>query len=262
MGSTASLADGYASSYQATETMPRVPLPDPSRAPYHSHLLAYPLQYPFQGVTAQSPLIPSSSSSSFVELHNHSTISPSCQEFLLFGWFIGNVVALSPFSPPTVSNGIGTSVEPQASSSNTICICQWSPTCEAVLDGNNQALRSHLKQEHQFDGSAKDLISCLWAGCDQSLRRENVPRHIITRHLRVKVSCPPCGMALSRRDVQYTRAKVCWLRAHPFASRLPTDVSSTNPIPPSSNPMDMLHSISQRPQAGPHTRCRFGALLT
>ncbi|KAF8124875.1 hypothetical protein EV363DRAFT_691587 [Boletus edulis] len=88
--------------------------------------------------------------------------------------------------------------------SNTTYICQCSPACRAVLDGSIQTLRHHLKREHLFRSPARDSVQCPWAGCMKIMQRENILRHIITRHLRVKVSCPACETALSRWDVQYS----------------------------------------------------------
>jgi hypothetical protein len=99
--------------------------------------------------------------------------------------------------------------------SNTVHICQYvtsgSP-CNAAVSGSPRAVRDHLKQVHEFRSTGKDLVVCLWAGCGKTLRRENIPRHIVTCHFRVRVSCIECGLSLSRRDVQYSHARACRAR--------------------------------------------------
>jgi hypothetical protein len=225
MGSVTSLGDGCVPSYQAIGTMFQVP-PGLSEAPYYSDALAHSqvIQDPLHTVAVQSTTTPPYSASSVVQPRDYPATHSRYQASSPFEAFAGNVtVFLSLFPSPTVSTPNGVSV---TTPSNTIHICRCSSACNAVLNGSIRAVRSHLKQEHQFRGAAKESIRCLWAGCQRILQRENIPRHIITRHLRVKVSCPACGIALSRRDVQYSHARVCRAKGQASSSQLRTDVSS------------------------------------
>lgn len=113
--------------------------------------------------------------------------------------------------------------------SNTVhtcqCVTDGSP-CNAEVEGTIRSVRDHLRRVHSFRSAGKDAIKCLWVGCENTLQRESIPRHIISRHLRVKVSCVECGLSLSRRDVRYSHARSCRARRQ-TASTLGSDVSST-----------------------------------
>lgn len=230
IGSVTSFADGYPPSYQATQRIFQAPLPSPSGVSYrsnpstHSHVI----QDPFHTNLDRSTIIPPYSTN----VTYPPTIPTSYQASSHFVHFAGNVVS-PPSPPPTVSP---VNEVPVTTASNTIRICQCSSACNAVLDGNIQAVRNHLKQEHQFRGGAKESTRCPWSSCKRILQRENIPRHILTRHLRVTVSCLACGTTLSRRDVRYSHARVCRARRHTSASasQLRPDVSS--PTAPSTNP--------------------------
>ncbi|KAF9219552.1 hypothetical protein BS17DRAFT_382794 [Gyrodon lividus] len=91
------------------------------------------------------------------------------------------------------------------------CLCNGSP-CRTLLTGETKELRSHLKHVHQFRATGKKYHRCLWEGCRRVLQRENIPRHITSCHLRVKVRCITCGVGLSRGDVQYSHARRCSAR--------------------------------------------------
>lgn len=234
MGLVTSSANEYPPSYQATETMFQAP-PGLSGAPHCPDPVAHSqvTQDPLHIDAVQPTTTPPYPASSVVQPRDHPVIHSSYQAPSPFGAFAGNAtIALPLFPSPTVSTVNRVSV---TTPSNTIHICRCSSACNAVLNGSIQAVRGHLKQEHQFHGTAKESIRCLWAECQRILQRENIPRHIITCHLRVKVSCPECGMALSRRDVQYSHARVCRANRRASSSRLRTDVSSAIAHPTISN---------------------------
>ncbi|KIJ67475.1 hypothetical protein HYDPIDRAFT_25928 [Hydnomerulius pinastri MD-312] len=88
--------------------------------------------------------------------------------------------------------------------------CCWTGTpCQASLSGDKKELRDHLKHGHHFRATGKKYHRCLWSGCTQVLQRENIIRHIISRHLRIKVRCSACGIELARSDVQFTHWERC-----------------------------------------------------
>lgn len=41
------------------------------------------------------------------------------------------------------------------------------------------------------------------------MQRRNVPRHIVACHLAIKVTCPDCGLALSRADANKKHRLAC-----------------------------------------------------
>ena len=98
------------------------------------------------------------------------------------------------------------------------CMIDGSP-CNIEVSGSIRSVRDHLKQVHALRCTGKDLIECPWAGCENVLQRESIPRHIVSCHLRVKVSCDECGLPLSRPDVRFSHARAC-------RARRPTQIAS------------------------------------
>lgn len=88
--------------------------------------------------------------------------------------------------------------------------CAWgnpSSPCRTFVSGSAKGLRAHLKEAHRFSLSGKETVPCQWNGCNRTMQRENVVRHILSHHLRLKVRCPSCGKNLCRRDVETMHSK-------------------------------------------------------
>ncbi|KAH7888442.1 hypothetical protein F5I97DRAFT_700812 [Phlebopus sp. FC_14] len=78
--------------------------------------------------------------------------------------------------------------------------------CDVPLSNDIKEVRAHLKYHHGFYTVGKDSVPCIWTGCQQSLQRENIPRHIISQHLKAKVKCV-CGKTFCRQDVKMKHIK-------------------------------------------------------
>lgn len=89
-------------------------------------------------------------------------------------------------------------------------LCAWgnpSFPCGTFVSGSAKGLRAHLKQAHKFSLSGRETVPCQWNGCNRTMQRENVVRHILSHHMRLKVRCPSCGKDLCRRDVETMHSK-------------------------------------------------------
>lgn len=89
--------------------------------------------------------------------------------------------------------------------------CLWSSRgtqCSALIAGDRRRVTSHLRDEHDFTCDGQ-MIACAWAGCTTWMQRRNIPRHIIACHFAIKVTCPGCGLALSRADANKKHRLVC-----------------------------------------------------
>ncbi|KAI6044649.1 hypothetical protein EDC04DRAFT_325070 [Pisolithus marmoratus] len=89
-------------------------------------------------------------------------------------------------------------------------LCAWECTsspCHKHFTGNRKGLRVHLKEVHGFISTGRESVQCEWNGCGRSLQKENMVRHILSRHMHVKVRCDVCGKDLCRRDVQTMHSK-------------------------------------------------------
>lgn len=238
MASLRNLADGTPP-YQVTETMFQAPLPGPSRTPHypdpqsHSQVLQTPSRIDAVEWTTTPPYFAS----------HAADISPSFLAPSSIRDIAGNDTIVPPLLlSPTFLTANEVSATPP---SNAILVCRWSSTCNAMLDGAYQGVRNHLKRKHQFGGIPKESIQCLWAGCEQTLQRENIPRHIVTCHPQMKVSCAGCGKSFSRPNAKNSHAPVCPAKDHTSSSRLRTGVPSQSPrsmISSGSNPF-----LSRRP---------------
>ncbi|KAH7884776.1 hypothetical protein F5I97DRAFT_1892039 [Phlebopus sp. FC_14] len=82
--------------------------------------------------------------------------------------------------------------------------CQWSEdgvTCGATLSGDKRDVLLHLYHRHNIKyGSEKLQQRCHWFQCRKTMKRESIPRHIVTVHIKEGVRCPDCGSTFSRED--------------------------------------------------------------
>ncbi|KAL4074340.1 hypothetical protein V8B97DRAFT_704713 [Scleroderma yunnanense] len=89
-------------------------------------------------------------------------------------------------------------------------LCAWGNSfcpCPTLVAGSTRSLRSHLKEAHGFCSKGRQSVPCQWNGCNRTLQRENMVRHILSHHMHLKVRCRSCGKYLCRRDVQTTHSK-------------------------------------------------------
>ena len=177
--------------HQAEEATPEVLSPRPSALPLH------PQNFPELTNVAFGAM------SAFDQTQAQAAIHPPPPSMTFHG---GSAAALPA---PLVSLA---TTSPAPEPSNTVHICQCvtggSP-CNVAVSGCRPAVRDHLERVHKFSSKGKDRVVCLWRGCGKTLQRENIPRHIISCHFRVKVRCVKCGRHLSRRDVRYSHANAC-----------------------------------------------------
>ncbi|KAF8554442.1 hypothetical protein OG21DRAFT_1061468 [Imleria badia] len=69
--------------------------------------------------------------------------------------------------------------------------------CNRPLDGTLQSIRQHLSL-HGHKHQGRDMVQCPWAGCSDKLRWMNIPRHIRSIHLGVRMVCPTCERSFTR----------------------------------------------------------------
>ena len=79
--------------------------------------------------------------------------------------------------------------------------CAWG-SCRAFVSGSAKGLRAHFKEAHRFNPAGRETVPCQWNGCNRTMQRENLVRHILSHHMRIKIRCHSCGKDLCRRDVE------------------------------------------------------------
>ncbi|KIJ60395.1 hypothetical protein HYDPIDRAFT_117314 [Hydnomerulius pinastri MD-312] len=78
-------------------------------------------------------------------------------------------------------------------------VCHLAPgaACADLLLGTVPSIRAHLRN-HGHKHKENSVIPCPWAGCNKRLRWMNVPRHVRSVHLGVRVWCGKCGRPFTR----------------------------------------------------------------
>ena len=69
--------------------------------------------------------------------------------------------------------------------------------CNQPLDGTPASIRWHLSM-HGHNHQGGEMVQCPWAGCSDNLRWMNIPRHIRSIHLGVRIVCPTCEKSFTR----------------------------------------------------------------
>lgn len=92
-------------------------------------------------------------------------------------------------------------------------LCRWMHSgreCGMHVMGDRIRLTRHIQRWHEAHGQRQ--VPCRWDGCEKVMKRENVVRHIIVTHLKVKWCCSVCRIRLSRDDASarhFERVKSC-----------------------------------------------------
>ena len=86
--------------------------------------------------------------------------------------------------------------------------CRWSHpgSCPGWLD--RESVVRHLRDDHDFICD-KGKVICAWGQCRAALNRRNVARHIVARHLGVKVYCQIFNMPFSRASACRIHERRC-----------------------------------------------------
>lgn len=95
-------------------------------------------------------------------------------------------------------------------------LCRWTHSgqeCGMHVMGDRIRLTRHIQRWHSAHvAHGQRQVPCLWGGCGKVMKRENVVRHIIVTHLKVKWCCSVCRIRLSRDDASvrhFERVKSC-----------------------------------------------------
>ncbi|KIK81450.1 hypothetical protein PAXRUDRAFT_832857 [Paxillus rubicundulus Ve08.2h10] len=173
------------------------------KVPHYPHPQAFANSLRDQGIVGQDGYVTGPGIQKYTPLSPHkSTSAPH------YGFADGTSMSFHP-TPAYVAPGYSPTSS-VAFDTTHVCQCVGgdSPCC-TLLTGNTKELRDHLASDHHFRATGKKYHKCLWMGCVTRLQRENIPRHMISTHLRVKVRCETCNVELSRSDVRHSHAKRC-----------------------------------------------------
>ncbi|KAG2032289.1 hypothetical protein BDR03DRAFT_1015336 [Suillus americanus] len=94
--------------------------------------------------------------------------------------------------------------------------CRWmhnGQECGMHVMGDRIRLARHIQRWHMAHAAhSQRLAPCCWGGCGKVMKRENVVRHVIVTHLKMKWCCSVCRIRLSRDDASarhFERVKSC-----------------------------------------------------
>ncbi|KAG2074831.1 hypothetical protein BDR04DRAFT_1115310 [Suillus decipiens] len=95
-------------------------------------------------------------------------------------------------------------------------LCRWTHNgqeCGMHVMGDRIRLARHIQRWHRDHAEhSQRQTPCRWAGCGKVMKRENVVRHVIVAHLKMKWCCSVCRVKLSRDDASarhFERVKSC-----------------------------------------------------
>lgn len=111
-------------------------------------------------------------------------------------------ISAAKASPPPSSSG----AKPPAPEApyGPVYTCRWPRCAHTLHQADPREAKAHI-QSHMNAYKAEQtrehaLVRCLWDGCDQWAKVENLGRHIIFVHLKMNYECPHCGKTLARKD--------------------------------------------------------------
>ncbi|KAH7909659.1 hypothetical protein BJ138DRAFT_205724 [Hygrophoropsis aurantiaca] len=82
--------------------------------------------------------------------------------------------------------------------------CKWDSQnhpCNLWIEGSRKAVGKHLNTKHGVSTTDKNNMRCLWDSCTDTVRGENMARHVMSRvHLDAKVQCLGCDGQYARGD--------------------------------------------------------------
>ena len=89
--------------------------------------------------------------------------------------------------------------------------CRWhegySP-CGLWVTGDKSSINVHIQRWHGgTPGGDKLQTDCCWFGCGQTMLKESISRHIVTKHLEEVWECQGCGKELVRNDAYRRHAE-------------------------------------------------------
>ncbi|KAI6025309.1 hypothetical protein PISMIDRAFT_340141 [Pisolithus microcarpus 441] len=89
--------------------------------------------------------------------------------------------------------------------------CPLGSGCAVPLEGTTTSVYRHLRRHGLIHGH-RDRAPCPWPGCHKDISWGNVARHIVERHLGVKLPCTFCGKLYTRKDSLNAHMRVCVAR--------------------------------------------------
>ncbi|KAI6140990.1 hypothetical protein BKA82DRAFT_922290 [Pisolithus tinctorius] len=87
-------------------------------------------------------------------------------------------------------------------------VCPWVIGCTIPLEDSTGTVYAHLRT-HGFIRRHTDRAPCPWPLCPQEMQWRNVARHILERHIQVRVQCTICGNIYTRNETLQAHMYVC-----------------------------------------------------
>ena len=159
------------------------------------HVPGAPLSFGDVGITADNtPIAPVPAGPSWTGSSLQDALGMVMRNILYYSRHPLILLPGPPCVPNTPAYAITMSPEPTPMSS---CNIDTNMPCNQPLDGTLLSIRWHLAL-HGHKHQGKDLVQCPWAGCSDMLRWMNIPRHIRSIHLGVRMVCPTCERSFTR----------------------------------------------------------------
>ncbi|KAG1898503.1 uncharacterized protein F5891DRAFT_1043783 [Suillus fuscotomentosus] len=83
---------------------------------------------------------------------------------------------------------------------NELFLCMWDDEyglhCNELVQGGNMA--THLREFHGISGPEHLAVLCRWQGCNASMNKGSLTRHVQGTHLGIRYPCNTCGRVFTR----------------------------------------------------------------
>ncbi|KIJ08162.1 hypothetical protein PAXINDRAFT_18681 [Paxillus involutus ATCC 200175] len=102
-------------------------------------------------------------------------------------------------SPPDapVVQGTPNSTPAPSAMQTLICGLAGGAICTQPLYSTMASLREHIRM-HGHKHPGRSSVQCPWMGCQDRLQWENMPRHIASIHMGIRLQCERCGKLFTR----------------------------------------------------------------
>ncbi|KAG0703335.1 hypothetical protein DFH29DRAFT_917576 [Suillus ampliporus] len=95
-------------------------------------------------------------------------------------------------------------------------LCRWThdgQECGMHIIGDRAQFARHIQRWHRTHATHNQkMVPCRWDDCGKVMKRENIVRHVIATHLKMRWRCSVCRAKLSRDDASarhFERVKSC-----------------------------------------------------
>ncbi|KAF8549170.1 hypothetical protein OG21DRAFT_1525979 [Imleria badia] len=89
--------------------------------------------------------------------------------------------------------------------------CQWAASgnpCGMWIIPSRRGVGNHIRKWHTRQRHTNSTVKCLWDGCDETMHKDSINRHLVTIHFGEAFHCQGCDQEFPRKDVYNQHVEV------------------------------------------------------